>query len=219
MTKNRELWKKKTDLLNALGKCLSTRGFPARPSGYSFRKKTAFGNVAVHLNVAQYETEFHAAVHVSVRFDAVEDLINACNELLTPAEKKKTATFGCELGNLRDGRRREWRVVVGRSDPEKIAKEMAELVFEIGVPYFERYSSLEEVYAVFSSDDVDAGIHVAPPLWRGERAVALGFVIGGAAEARRMIEAKRKYFGGQNPRHARLFEKFVTCFEKQVGME
>jgi hypothetical protein len=214
------VWKAKASLLEELGRRLRAEGFPSRPSGYSFRKKTPLGSVAVHLNIAQYESEFHAAVHVSVRFDAVEDLVNACNELLTAAEKKKTATFGCELGNLRDGRRREWRVVVGRSDVGKIAGEMADLVFEMGLPYFNRYSSPEEVYAVFSSDDVDAGIHVAPPLWRGERAVALGFVLGGVAEATRMMEMKRSYLRGRSdPRHAQLFDRFVSCFKKQVGME
>jgi hypothetical protein len=221
MTTNRVIWETKSELLHELGRRLHTEGFPARPSGHSFRKKTTFGNVAVHLNIAEYELEFHAAVDVSVRLDAVEELVNRCGPPPQPtaAESRKTATFGCELGTLREGRRREWRVVVGRTDVAKIASEMAQLVFEMGLPYFGRYSSLEAVYAVFSSDDVDAGIHVAPPLWRGERAVALGFILGGVGEARRMIEMKRNYLQGQDPRHAQLFERFVACFKKQVGIE
>jgi hypothetical protein len=215
------MWETKSELLQELGERLHAQGFPSRASGHSFRKKTAFGNVAVHLNIAQYELEFHAAVDVSVRFDAVEELVNPCGPppQLSAAESRKTVTFGCELGTLRDGRRREWRVVVGRSDVAKIAGEMAQLVVEVGLPYFSRYSSLEEVYAVFSSDDVDSGIHVAPPLWRSERAVALSFVIGGVAEASKMIEVKRSYLRAQDPRHAQRFERFVACFRKQVGIE
>lgn len=209
----------RTALLQELGSRLKLQGFPARPSGYSFRRKTAFGCVGVHLNIAQYETEFHAAVHISVRFDAVEEIMGACENLLSAAEKRKSVTFGCELGNLKEGRRREWRVAVGHSDLRKIASEMAQLVVEYGLPYFERYSSIAEVYDVFSSDDPKAGVHVAPPLWRGERAVAMAFVLGGPAEATRMIEAKRNYLRGQDPRYARLFERFVECFKKHVGIE
>jgi hypothetical protein len=208
----------KKRLLVELGKHLGPEGFPARPSGYSFRKRTEFGNVAIHLNIAQYEDEFSAAVHVSIRFDAVENLVNACanSALLTEAIKKRSATLGCELGNLKEARRREWRVVES-SDISRIASEMAAFIREWGLAYFKTYSSMETAYGVLGANRPQAAASGGFESI-AERAVALAYVIGGAPEAGRMIEVKREQMNALDPRHRALFEQFVSCFKRQTGM-
>lgn len=101
---------------------------------------------------------------------------------------------------------------------QKIAEEMAQFCFEAGFPYFERFASKEVAYAVLSNEDQESRLHAPIPLGRAERAVALGFLTGGATEARRMIEAKRRYLSELNPQYTRMFEAFVACFEKQTSL-
>jgi hypothetical protein len=213
-----ELFKAKMELLSEIGKRLCVYGFPKRPSGHAFRKKTDFGHIACHLNVAEHPNEFSVAVEVAVRFDEVENLVNACRDMLSLAEKKKTSTIGCELGNLGHGRRHEYAGITPQSDISRIAGEIANFAIETGFPYFERFCSKEAVYAVLTSDDPKDRIH-SFSLGRAERAVALAFLLHGRVEAAQIIRSMEQYMRDVDPRYVPLFANFVTCFKRQVSME
>src|SRR4051794_24388696 len=96
-------------LFEELGARLAPRGFAARPRDGSFVRSTPFGHEAVHLSFfADGGKTFSTTEDIGIRFDDVEQIVMAQEPLLSPAEKKTTATLGCELGNLMKGRQRVW---------------------------------------------------------------------------------------------------------------
>jgi hypothetical protein len=214
MSKNEGLAKKKAELFRELGRQLTTKGFPERPSGHSFRRRTEFGFVAVHLNVAESEYALVIAIHVSVRFDAVESIVNDCNALIPETEKKRSSTIGCELGNLLNGQRREWRVDAA-SSANGVASQMFDWIVDGGLPYFERFSTKEAVFDVLRKQDTEAWLNGAS--LAGERAIALAFLIGGVDEARRVSDVKRAYMMEVEPRYLPQFNRFMDCFEKYLN--
>ena len=212
MNMNKQLLEKKAELLRAVGKQLATRGFPARPSGHSFRRKTAFGFCAVHLNIAESEYQLMVAVHVSVRLDEIENIVNACSEGIPEVEKKRSSTIGGELGNMLNGQRREWRVDAA-SSADGVAHQIFDWIVQGGLPYFERFSTKEAILEVLGKQDMEAWLNGGNLL--GERAIALALLVGGVDSARRMIASKREHMMQVDPRYQVMFNQFVNCFEKQ----
>src|SRR5437867_11840937 len=100
----------KEDLLNSLGKRVEAYGFAMKAREQSLYKRTPFGRLALHLSFIPHRADFDATADVAVRFDALEDLVNEGNDLLSKAEKKGTFSLGADLGNISEGKQRRWTV-------------------------------------------------------------------------------------------------------------
>jgi len=214
MKRNKKVWEKKMELLRELGLNLSERGFPARPTGHSFRAKTDFGHVAIHLNIAEYEDRFTAAIHVSVRFDEVQFVIDNCTPGLPPSERGKSSTVGGELGSLTGKGRRDWTVGLG-ADVTTIVNQMMMLILEEALPYFARFSTKEAVYEVLKNRE-EARRHAVGANGTAARVTVLAYLVGGSDEAERMIEEQRRHLSEIDMRALPLFERFVACFRRQA---
>ncbi|MGH7953764.1 MAG: hypothetical protein ACREFE_17845, partial [Limisphaerales bacterium] len=148
MTKIAELQKK---LLNEVAIIVAKHGFSPKPKGQSFRMQKPFGWASFHLSFILHEsTDFDVTTDVALRIDAVENLINEDNNLLSNAEKLQTATIGCELGNLSEGQQKRWNIA-SDNDVELVAESIHDALASVAIPYIERYSNLQEIFAVLSS--------------------------------------------------------------------
>ncbi len=97
-------------LLSSVAEQAAKYGFDKRPRGQTFYKKTTFGRLAFGLSFIRHKTDFDVTVHVAIRFDELEDLINEDSSLLSEAEKRNTFSLGAELGNISEGRQKRWTV-------------------------------------------------------------------------------------------------------------
>jgi len=161
------------------------------------------------LSFAVYETYFDVTTDVAVRFDGVESLVNEPNQLLSAAEKKKTATLGCELGNFRDGRSRVWEGIGTGSDVGAVADSIVAFFAEVGLPYLKMYSSMEAALAILKGDDRQSRLHSPIHAERAKRAVALAQVLFGLEEAKRIADEKRKRVRELDSTGSVVFERFA----------
>src|SRR5687768_7494379 len=115
-------------LLRATGMRVARLGFSARPKGQTFLRQLSGGFVAMHLTFIEHESDFDVTTDVGIRFDAVEELVNRSNPLLSNKEKFATCTLGAELGNLEHGRPR--RITVASTGDVEVAAECIVKEFE-----------------------------------------------------------------------------------------
>ncbi len=195
-----------SDLLTAVGERLAKRGFDRR-RGQTFYRAFADGWQAVHLAFVEHESDFDVSADVGVRFDQVEDLVNADMNVLSAAEKRETATLGCELGNLRHGRETRW-TIGSTADVEHAAEAINEMVATAGLPYFERLGSLASALDALEGDDADAWIHSPIHAERAKRAVALAFLVTDAAQLPALVERKKKFLKERKDPGAAAFSRF-----------
>jgi hypothetical protein len=204
------------ELFQELRTRLEPFGFRGRASDRTFRRKTPLGYHGIAYTDAKYVVELHSSLYASVRIDEVEHLLNACRNYMTARTAKETATVHYSVRQLRDRQRQAWWDIRLDADVGAVADEMAEHLRELALPFFDRFSSKEAVYAVFSKDDEEAMGYSGTRESRAEAAIALALLLGGPAEASRMIEVKRSYLRTirQDAVNLALFEEFVARFQR-----
>lgn len=185
---------------NALNE-VSTRiikyGFDGKPKGQSFYKAISSGHQAVHLSFIKHKEDIDVTVDVAVRFNLVEDLINEYKPYLTKAQKKWTATLGCELGNLVDGAPRRFRLY-SVNDAGHVADEIMSFFASTGIPYMEKYSNMEAALEALSGDDRNAWLHMPFHDERAKRAITLAFLLGPPGRFHKIAAAKEEFLTSRN---------------------
>ena len=146
---------------------------------------------------------------VAVRFDAVEDLVNRSNPLLSSKEKTSTFTLGAELGNLEKGKPYRVRIAT-TEDIEPAAGQLVAKVETIGLPYLERYSDLHAAFEVLARDDREAWLHSPIHAARAKRACAILAVMGRHAELQAVAERKMSFLASLGDPSAGAFASFVA---------
>jgi hypothetical protein len=136
-------------LLDEIALRLKPEGF--RKSEQTFARDFNGGRWFFHVAFIPHKADFDTTADVSVRHDAVERALHAGNSLTSEREKKKTATIGAELGNLRGTGQHRW-TVRGERDVVPVVKSMLEILSEVGYPFLQRFSSLGETRRVLSED-------------------------------------------------------------------
>jgi hypothetical protein len=188
MTKLREL---RNALLHDLANALKHKSFKRR--GQSFERQSRDHRDLFHISFVDHEEDFDLTGDVAVRHHALENLVNQFRPQFTAKEKEDTASVGAEFGTLIGDSERRWTV----AEPSDIAAASAQVLtdFEvIGLPYFERFDSLEEVLAVTSREDLEGCRHSPIDHERALRAVGAAYLLRQFHEARRLIESKCRYF-------------------------
>jgi hypothetical protein len=163
----------------------------------------------VHISFIEHEHDIDATVDVAIRFDAVEELVNRSNGLLTRKEKAETFTMGAELGNLERGM--PYRVTVTeRSDVERAAEQLLAKIEAVGLPYFELYSRLESAYHVLARDDRDAWVYSPIHAKRATRACALLAVMGRHSEIEELGKQKLAFLASVTDPGSVGFSRFLA---------
>lgn len=166
-------------LLIELSRRMPQYGFEGKPVGQSFHKATSYGKDALHLSFIRHENDFDVTADVAIRIDAIEDLVNAESKLLSKAEKRHTFTLGVELGNWAEGAQHRW-TVAGPEDVPVVAGSVLSMFERVGIPYLERYSSLDGAYDALARNDNDQGSWLHSPVHasRCMRATAASYLLG-----------------------------------------
>lgn len=202
------------ELLDEVGKRLARFGFSVRPKGQSFHRYFKDGRVVVHLAFIEHANDFDVTVDVAIRFDAVEDLVNRSNMLLSKREKGDTFTIGTELGNLERGQ--PFRIpLVGAGDVVRAVDDIVTKVEAVGLPYIERYSQPEAAYCLLSRDERAVWLHSPIHAERAKRACALLKVMGRDSEIGDLGARKVAFLESVNDPGAAAFSRFLA--ELQSG--
>lgn len=201
-------------LLYELSFGLAKHGFKRKARDQSFYKPTAFGRVAFHISFVKHKYDFDVTADVAIRVDELEDLINEFNDRLTKAEKRQTFTIGAELGNIADGREKRW-TVTNASDILEVAASILSAFETVGLPYLEKYSSLEAILEVLSKNDRLGWLHSPIHGARCERAVGLAFLLGKNDELDELVTRNEIFLRENNDFGLESFKRFVKALEQK----
>lgn len=164
-------------LLEAVGIRVVALGFDGKAAEQSFLRRIPGGRASLHLAFIKHPKDFDVVADVAVRFDQLEDLVNATNSLLSKREKGQTYSLGAEIGNLSGDGQRRWSVA-SLADVETVADQVVTSFKEVGLPYLERASTLEGALQLLTSPGRDAWLHSPIHASRLKRVVGLVKVMG-----------------------------------------
>jgi hypothetical protein len=198
-----------TQLLTELSKCMPKYGFDKKAVGQAFYRKTPHGRDAFHVSFIRHTNDFDVTADVAVRIDALEDLVNADNRLLSKAEKRGTFSLGVELGNLSQGARQRWTIAAVEDVPP-VAESILRMFENVGLPYLDRYSSLEGAFYALSSNDRDGWIHSPIHAARCKRAVGLAYLLGKQEDLNRLISDCESFLRDKKDVGLSSFQQFAT---------
>ena len=108
-----------------------------------------------HVAFIGHKRDFEVTVDIGLRYERIEEIVNRDEEVLSKAEKAKTCTLGCELGNLSIGRQKRWKVGAVDDIPGVTASVLDSFVV-IALPYVEEFSDAKRVLEVLSGDGPDS---------------------------------------------------------------
>ncbi|MDX3905813.1 MAG: hypothetical protein QHC78_09010 [Pigmentiphaga sp.] len=175
--KNPHLRQHQQQLLQAVAAGVTPHGFTPQPKEQSFVRPFPEGRQEFHLGFIEHEADFDVTADVAIRFERLEELVNADNKLLSKKEKAATASLGIELGNLVQGAQFRW-TVAGEPDVAKVAASLIEWFAQHALPYFERYSDLAAAYDLLAPADRSAWGHHPLHGSRAKRVLGLAALLG-----------------------------------------
>jgi len=207
----------KDALLDEMAQILEKEGY--RRQGQSFIRKFELGEQDLHLSLVQYRKDRYINVvpSVEIRFDKVEDMVNALNKRLSKREGAQTATMGAALGHLQDQGWKGW-TLTEETDIPALASTIHQEFLQVGKPYLEKYSSYQSALEALSHDDRNAWLHQPFYGKRAQSAVALAVLLGDQQLVKKTIAAKKRYleervaqFGGpQDQLDLEKFRQFLS---------
>ena len=177
--------------------------------GQGIWKSIDGGRAMVHLGFIDHVNDFDLTVSVSIRFDALEELINADIVQLKTKEKSMTSSIGVELGNLIEGQQKRWSIY-SESDIEPAVRGICHIIDEAAIPYIEKYKNMETTYQIMLRDDRETFNLTTFHHRRAMNAIGLAKLLG-KKNIREIGEAKRQFLSERNDYGLDMFNRF---FEK-----
>jgi hypothetical protein len=186
-------------------------GFESKKKDKYPTKKTPSGRWVVGLAFIKHVDDFDVTMGVSGRIDALaklqygeEDSPDTC------------FTFGGELGNISGDGQKRW-TVSSQEDIDSVVESMLEAFAQIGRPYLEKYSVLENALDAFSRDDRASWkvslVHDA----RAKQAIATAFLLGKKKLFYELAEKKTAYLKAQNDSGLQSFLDFRRKLEERLN--
>lgn len=168
-------------LLEAVGARIEADGFESKPVSQSFLRRVPAGRASLHLAFIKHPRDFDVVADVAVRFNELEDLINANNALLSRKDKGQTYSLGAELGNIAGEGQMRWNVA-SSADVNQVADQLVAAFKAIGLPYLDRAATPEGAYKLLTGPERDAWLHSPIHASRAKRIVGLAKILGRADE-------------------------------------
>jgi hypothetical protein len=140
-------------LFSALTAALSARGYRRREQ--SFVRPIPGGAAIFHVTFINHADDFDVTADVAVRYDAIEDRLNAARPLLSPRERRQTATVGAQLAHIAGIGVERW-TVRDAAEVALTARGIVERLVEVGEPFLQRFASPAEVRRVLEEDGAEA---------------------------------------------------------------
>ena len=202
-------------LLARLADALRVKGFGARRQ-QSFIRKTPWGHQSIHLAFIPHQEDFDLTVDVAIRHDALEQLMSEIDPPLAwekrPSVKSRgqTATLGADVSNIIGGVEQRWTVVTERDLPS-VCEGIVQAVDTVGLPYVERFDSLDAMFYVLARDDAEARVACAFPDYRAKSAVIAAYLLGRQEEFEELAERKTQFL---KETHDPGLSSFLTVLEE-----
>lgn len=197
------------ELLHWIGQVLRPYGFGPQPMDQTFARPMEFGCWRLHVTIARDGTLAEVTTSVSLRVDAVEDLVNSMDTGLSRKLAKATSTAGAELGNLRDGRPMVWHL--SPSVPsENIAIEIGKEFVAIGLPYLQDLSNLDTLLSRLLDSGDRALLTFPLHDVRLKHAVALALVLKRPEVAWQAAESGERFLAQRNDPRLSAFRYFCS---------
>ena len=164
----------KKTLQNNLSKLLELKGFRSKKDRIIEHDNNGIKQ-SIHLAFVDNRPEDFTSliVNLAVRIDRVEEIATACSWAndLTAKEKKEMATLGVQIGKLLDKGQLRWDIH-NNAECETVAKEVFNLLEEVGIPYLIEHSDMNAILKRFESESFDKW-HVL----LGSRAIKLPIIL------------------------------------------
>lgn len=155
---------------------LRPEGWELRKSTQSLYRKFPDRTDALHIAFVAHPDDFDFSLDVAIRFEAVEALRNRDRSDLSKKDAARTFSLGAELGNLAGTGNARWTI---RSAPDvpRVARASLQLFRQVGLPFLERFSSLEEVDRVLHANGAEAELLAPIPQVRRQLSRAVSRVL------------------------------------------
>lgn len=178
-------------LLQAIGSRIAPLGFSNRSMNQSFVRAIPDGRASLHVAFIEHSGDFDVVADVAVRFDRVEEAVNAGNALLSKRDKESTYTLGAELGNIAGEGQKRW-TVASLADVEPVAEQVVSTFAAVGLPYIQNASSLEGALQLLSSPGREGWLHSPIHASRAKRVVAIAMELGRLSEVEQFAREGEK---------------------------
>lgn len=202
----------KERVLHCLAKILGPKGYKRdnKKRSQDFYKNISVGRYFVHLTFIDHNYGFDIVVNVSIRHDALVELVKQVNSFLTSPEGYHFAFVGAELGNISDGKQKCW-TVVDENDVQEVCIGIMHAFETIGEPYLERFSSLEEILIATAGDNPAAFLHSPFHGTRAKTAVAAALLLGKQELFSHLVDQKTQYLKERRDFEISSFISFVEA--------
>ena len=170
----------RNELLLRLDDRLRPLGFRLRKTLRDFRRDVGQCSQSLHVAFINHSADFDVTANVAVRHHAVEDALNEERPYLKESEKKLTATVGAELGNILGVGQHRWAVASERDIP-LVVDGIVSYFQRVGLPFLERFTSLEETFRVLSANGSEAKLISPLPEERTRVREVIGALLTGNA--------------------------------------
>lgn len=179
-------------MLSELTERMRDHSFKCHAANRCYGRTYEWGEASIYLHVIPHAHDFDMTANVSVRLEAVEQLVNQACPWLTASQKRQTATMGAEFGNLLGTGQKRWK-----STNDDDARHNAALIYNdivnIALPYIAHYSNLRNALEILRRDDRIAWIHAVPHGARAARAIAVAWLLGDSPTLEEIIRSKLEY--------------------------
>lgn len=203
----------KTPLINSLFDRMDARlvrhEFVFKKTERAFYRMYDWGRQAIQLGPVTHRDDFDVIVYAGVRFDALEEIVKCDWTHLSPAELKKTGSFGVELGNLLRVGQKRWKIRMESEIDGAVSSIYNEIVQHM-LPYLKRFSDMRSAMELLAGDDRDAWIHCPFHDTRARCAVGLAWLLGDIPRMQALIRAKTDYLRGREDEDLQKFESWIV---------
>ena len=167
----------------------------------------------LHFPLSKYDDRFVVMPAVNVRFDALETLVNRYAVNRDEKALKSKTSIGMTLGELAGhAEPLRWSIRRGR-DVDKALPEVNRLIRDVGLPYFERFQSLEALYEIICNQGEQG--HIFGNAERAINCVALAHLTSQSHRIPDIVQHWRAVFAETNDASAVFFEGFYRNYSQR----
>lgn len=196
-------------LLSEVGARVVRFGFREKPVGQSFLRPFSGGRASFHLAFIKHLSDFDVTADVAVRFDSLEELCFIPHPLKPKNAQSQTYSLGAELGNIAGVGQKRWAVSQSE-DVTEIADQIISYFKDIGLPYIERTSTLEDAFALLTRPWREAKLHAPFHSDRAIHIIGLAKLLGKDDELPDLARAQLEMLESLNDRDLPEFKDFVA---------
>ncbi len=198
--------------LGAVAKALADSGFKRRGRSYAFVRPCASGWQGLHFPLSKYDDRFVVMPAANVRFDALETFVNRYAVNRDEEGLNRKSSIGMTLGELAgQAEPSRWSIRSGR-DVDKALPEIDRLIRDVGLPYFERFRSLEALYEIVCNQGEQG--HIFGNAERAINCVASAHLTSQPDRIPDIVQHWRTVFADTNDASATFFEGFYRSYSQ-----